>query len=100
VWSWALGAGETYESLATSFNIGGQDAPIEPISIASLDGFRVEQADLDEEGDTYVWVRWVLFDRQFEDVHLLSAAVYPEEIEKFNADINELLQNATWIPAE
>jgi len=100
VWSWTMSAGETYESLATAFNTGGQEVPIEPISIANLDGFRVEQSDVDDEGDTYVWVRWVLFDRQFDDVHVVGAVVYPGGVEAFEADINELLQNVAWIPAD
>ena len=100
VWSWTMSAGETYESLATASNTGGQEVPIEPISIANLDGFRVEQSDVDDEGDTYVWVRWVLFDRQFDDVHVVGAVVYPGGVEAFEADINELLQNAAWIPAD
>jgi hypothetical protein len=97
VWSWALSAGETYETLTA--HIGGQKAHV-PISITDLDGFRVEQSDVDDEGDTYVWVRWVLFDRQFDDVHVVGAVVYPGGVEAFEADINELLQNAAWIPAD
>jgi len=100
VWSWTMDSGETYESLASAFSTGGQEVPIEPISIADLDGFRVEQSDFDDEGDAYVWVRWVLFDRQFEDVHVVGSFVYPDGIEAFEADINELLQSAAWIPAE
>jgi len=100
VWSWTMSAGETYESLATAFNTGGQEVPIEPISIADLDGFRVDQSDVDDEGDTYVWVRWVLFDRQFDDVHVVGAAVYPDRIESVEADVTEMLQTVVWIPAE
>ena len=100
VWSWTMDSGETYESLASAFSTGGQEVPIEPISIADLDGFRVEQSDFDDEGDAYVWVRRVLFDRQFEDVHVVGSFVYPDGIEAFEADINELLQSAAWIPAE
>ena len=91
---------ETYESLAGAFNSGGQEVPVESISIADLDGFRVEQSDIDDEGDTNVWVRWVLFDRQFDDVHVVGASVYPDGIEAVEAEINELLQNVVWIPAE
>jgi len=100
VWSWAMETGETYESLAGAFKTGGQEVPVEPISIADLDGFRVEQSDIDDEGDTYVWVRWVLFDRQFDDVHVVGAFVYPDGVEGVEAEINELLQNVVWIPAE
>ena len=100
VWSWTMNTGETYESLSTSFTTGGQPTPIEPISIAGLDGFRVNQSDVDDEGDAYVWVRWVLFDRQFDDVHVVGAFVYPDEIESVEAEINDLLQNVDWIPAE
>jgi hypothetical protein len=100
VWSWTMEAGETYESLAGAFNTGGQEVPIEPISIADLDGFRVDQSDVDDEGDAYVWVRWVLFDRQFDDVHVVGTFVYPDGIESVEAEINELLQNVGWIPAD
>lgn len=100
VWSWTMGADESYESLATAFNTGGQEVPIEPISLADLDGFRVEQSDVDDEGDTYIWVRWVLFDRQFDDVHVVGAAVYPDRIESVEAEINELIQKAGWVPAK
>jgi hypothetical protein len=41
-----------------------------------------------------------LFDRQFDDVHVVGSVVYPDGVEAFEADINELLQNANWIPAE
>jgi len=100
VWSWTMGADETYESLAAAFNSDGQEVPIVPISVADLDGFRVHQSDLDDEGDTYVWVRWVLFDRQFDDVHVVGAVVDPEGIESFEAELNDLLENVDWIPAE
>jgi hypothetical protein len=100
VWSWTMEAGETYESLSTAFSTGSQPTPIEPISLADLGGFRVAQSDVDDEGDTYMWVRWVLFDRQFDDVHVVGAVVYPDGVEAFEADINELLKSATWIPAE
>ena len=100
VWSWSMDTGESYESLATAFSNGSQPTPIEPISLADLDGFRVAQSDVDDEGDTYLWVRWVLFDRQFDDVHVVGAVVYPDRVEAFEAAINELLQNAAWIPAE
>jgi hypothetical protein len=100
VWSWTMEAGETYESLSSAFNPGDLTSPIEEVSIAGLDGFRVEQADVDDEGDTYVWVRWVLFDRLFDDVHVVGAFVDPDGIEMVETEINELLQNAAWIPAE
>jgi len=100
VWSWTMETGETYESLADAFKTGGQEVPVEPISIAGLDGFRVNQSDVDDEGDAYVWVRWVLFDRQFDDVHVVGTFVYPGEIESVEAEINDLLQNVDWIPAE
>jgi hypothetical protein len=99
VWSWTMSAGETYESLSAAFNTGNA-SPVEPISIADLDGFRVTQSDVDEEGDTYVWVRWVLFDRQFDDVHVVGAAVYPDGVGSVEADIHQLLQSAVWIPAD
>ncbi len=100
VWSWTMGTDETYESLAAAFNTDDQEIPTESISVAGLDGFRVHQSDFDDEGDTYVWVRWVLFDRQFDDVHVVGAAVDPGGIESFEAELNELLQNVVWIPAE
>jgi hypothetical protein len=100
VWSWTMDTGESYESLSSAFNTGSQLTPVETISLANLDGFRVAQSDVDDEGDTYLWVRWVLFDRQFDDVHVVGSVVYPDGVEAFEADINELLQNANWIPAE
>ena len=100
VWSWTMGTDETYESLAAAFNTGGQEIPTESISVADLDGFRVHQSDFDDEGDTYVWVRWVLFDRQFDDVHVVGAVVDPDGIESFEAELDDLLQNLVWIPAE
>jgi hypothetical protein len=100
VWSWTMSAGETFESLASAFSTGGQEVPVEPISIADLDGFRVVQSDVDDEGETYVWVRWVLFDRQYDDVHVVGAVVYPDRMESVMAEIDQLLQNAVWIPAE
>ena len=100
VWSWTMGTDETYESLAAAFNTGGQEIPTESISVADLDGFRVHQSDFDDEGDTHVWVRWVLFDRQYDDVHVVGAVVDPDGIESFEAELDDLLQNLVWIPAE
>ena len=100
VWSWTMGSDETYESLAAAFNTGGQEISIDSISVAGLDGFRVHQSDFDGEGDTYVWVRWVLFDRQFDDVHVIGAVVGPGGVESFEAELNDLLQNSVWIPAK
>ena len=100
VWSWPMNAGETYESLAAAFSTGGQEVPVEPISVADLDGFRVVQSEVDDEGETYVWVRWVLFDRQYDDVHVVGAVVYPDRMESVEADINELLNDAGWMPAQ
>ncbi len=98
VWSWTMDTGESYESLSSAFNTGSQLTPVETISLADLDGFRVAQSDVDDEGDTYLWVRWVLFDRQFDDVHVVGSVVYPDGVEAFEADINELLQNANLDP--
>jgi hypothetical protein len=100
VWSWTMDAGETYESLSAAFNTGDKGNPVEPFVIGDLDGFRVAQSNVDDEGDAYFWVRWVLFDRQFDDVHVVGAAVYPDRIESVEADVAELLQNVAWIPAE
>ena len=100
VWSWTMGADETYESLAAALNTGGQEIPIDSIAVAGLDGFRVQQSEFNDEGDTYVWVRWVLFDRQFDDVHVVGAVVDPDGIESFEAELDRLLQNTAWIPAE
>ena len=100
VWSWPLGTGETYESLLTASKSAGQDASVEPISIVDLDGFRVSQSSVDDEGDAYVWVKWVLFDRQFDDVHVVGAAVAPDEVDSLETAIHELLSTARWIPAE
>ncbi|MBD3857939.1 MAG: hypothetical protein IFK92_15715 [Acidobacteria bacterium] len=86
--------------MAAAFNTGGQEIPTESISVADLDGFRVHQSDFDDEGDTYVWVRWVLFDRQYDDVHVVGAVVDPDGIESFEAELDDLLQNLVWIPAE
>lgn len=100
IWSWTMGADETYESLAAAFNTGGQEIPVDSIAVAGLDGFRVHQSEFNDEGDTYVWVRWVLFDRQFDDVHVVGAVVDPDGIESFEAELDGLLQNTAWIPAE
>lgn len=99
VWSWTMEAGETYESLSSAFNPGDLASPIQEISIAGLDGFRVEQSDIDDEGEAYIWVRWVLFDRQFEDVHVVGTFVEPDGVESVEADITELIQSVDWIPA-
>ena len=44
--------------------------------------------------------RWVLFDRQFDDVHVVGAVVGPEGIESFEAELNQLLKNVVWVAAE
>jgi hypothetical protein len=97
VWSWAMSAGESYESLAAAFDVGDQEVPVEYFEIGGVDGFRVVQTEIDEEGDPYFWVRWVLFDREYEDVHVVGTAAYPSQVDEAVNDVEQLLQSATWI---
>jgi hypothetical protein len=100
VWSLPLGAGETYESVAEAFNAESGDVLIESNLIGGFDGFRVVLNDVDEEGGAYLGVRWVLFDREFDDLHIIGAAVYPGGLESLESDVGELLRNATWTAAK
>jgi hypothetical protein len=99
VWSLPLGGGETYETVAAAFSAESADVVIESNLIGGFDGFRVVLPDVDEEGGAYLGVRWVLFDREFDDLHIIGAAVYPEGLESLESDVDELLRSATWTAA-
>jgi hypothetical protein len=96
VWSLPLGSGETYESVAAAFTGESGDVVIQSNLIGGFDGFRLVLNDVDEEGGAYLGVRWVLFDREFDDLHIVGAAVYPEGLESLESDVDALLQTATW----
>jgi hypothetical protein len=83
--------------LAAAFDVGDQEVPVEYFEIGGVDGFRVVQTEIDEEGDPYFWVRWVLFDREYEDVHVVGTAAYPSQVDEAVNDVEQLLQSATWI---
>jgi hypothetical protein len=100
VWSLPMTAGETYESVAEDFNAESGNIVIESDIIGGFEGFRVVMNEVDEEGGAYLGVRWVLFDREFDDLHIIGAAVYPEGLESLESDVDVLLRNATWVTAE
>ncbi len=100
VWSLPMTAGETYESVAEDFNAESGNIVIESDIIGGFEGFRVVMNEVDEEGGAYLGVRWVLFDREFDDLHIIGAAVYPEGLESLESEVDVLLRNATWVTAE
>ncbi len=99
VWSLPLGVGETEETfIATVTQNMGPDL-IKPTGIGGFEGIRVIEESVDEEGEPYLWVRWMLFDRQYEDVHILAASALPGEVDSLEAEVDQLVQNANWIAA-
>jgi len=99
VWSLPLGDGETEEVFtATVAENMGPDV-VEPTNLGGFDGIRVIEESVDEEGEAVLWVRWMLFDRDYDDVHILGASTYPGEAAILEAEVDQLMRHANWIAA-
>ena len=99
VWSLALGPEDTEEQFTADVKDGLNQADIDPVVIGGLDGFRVAEERVSEDGTSFIFVRWMLFDRDFNDVHILGAPVLPGGVELLQVQVDELLAGADWVPA-
>jgi hypothetical protein len=99
VWSLPLGIGETEETFIATVAEGMGPDLVVPTSIGGFEGIRVIEEGIDEEGDAYLWVRWMLFDRRYDDVHILAASTVPGETDSLEAEVDQLVAQASWIAA-
>jgi hypothetical protein len=99
VFALPLGLEETFDTVGEAFRIECGDAAVAPVSLGGFEALRVVEPRLDEEGGEYLWVRWVLYDRDFDDLHILGAPIFDGDIAAVEADIEELLQTASWVAA-
>jgi hypothetical protein len=90
---------ETFDTVAEAFRTEYGEAAVAPVALGDFEALRVVEPRLDEEGGEYLWVRWVLFDRDYLDLHILGAPVFDGDIESLQADLDELLQRAGWVTA-
>jgi hypothetical protein len=97
VWSLPLGPDDTQEQFTADVTAGLPQADVQPVVIGGLDGFRVVEERLDEDGEPFVFVRWMLFDRDFDDVHILGAPVLPGGVGLLEVQVDELLAEASWV---
>jgi len=99
VWSLPLGVGETEETfIATVAENMGPDL-VESTNLGGFEGIRVIEESVNEEGEAILWVRWMLFDRDYNDVHILAASSYPGEAAILEAEVDQLMRHANWIAA-
>ncbi len=99
VWSLPLGVGETEETFIATVSEEMGPELVEPTSLGGFDGLRVIEESVDEEGEAILWFRWILFDRDYDDVHILAASSYPGEAAILEAEVDQLVRNASWIAA-
>ncbi len=72
---------------------------VERTTIGGFEGVRVIEDGIDEEGEPFLWVRWMIFDREYDDVHILAASAAPGDLEALETEVDQLVQNASWIAA-
>ena len=99
VWSIPLGPGETEDLFVATVKSEIGDERVKPTSIGGYEGIRTFEVEMDEEGETFLWVRWMIFDSEYEDVHILASSVEPGGVEALEAEVNQLVRNASWIAA-
>ncbi len=100
VWSLPLGPGES-ESLFVS-NVTaefGGDA-VDSTTIGGFKGIRVVENDVDENGEPLTWVRWMLFDSENQDIHILGASTSNSELESLEAEVDQLVRSSGWIAVD
>jgi hypothetical protein len=68
--------------------------------LGGFDCIRSVEASVDDAGDGMLWVRWFLFDHDNDDLHIIAASVWPEDLPVFEPEVGELVQSAAWIPVE
>jgi len=98
VFSMPLEAGDTVGVLESTLREDGQDT--EKKHFGDFECIRSVEEVADESGDNMLWVRWFLFDRDHDDLHILAASVWPEDLQTLEPEVETLVQSATWIPVE
>ena len=99
VWSLAFGPDETEEALIAAVTENMDPDLVERTTIGGFEGVRVIEDGIDEEGEPFLWVRWMIFDREYDDVHILAASAAPGDLEALETEVDQLVQNASWIAA-
>jgi hypothetical protein len=99
VWSVPMGANETERAFTEAVTSADGVESWEQLTIGGFDGLRVTATEIDEDGTPYLWVRWMFFDRQYDDVHILATATMPEGLEALNSEVDRLVRTASWVPA-
>jgi len=98
VFSMPLEAGDTVGALDSALQADGQQT--ERKRFGGFECIRSVGEVPDENGDLLLFVRWFLIDREHDDLHIVSASVWPEDFEALESEVKELLQSASWIPVE
>jgi hypothetical protein len=99
VWSFPLAPAATFESFSQDLELSMGEASVEALSIPDFDGLRVIEMQADDEGNQLLWIRWVLFDREFDDVHMIGASSWPGEEGALEEKLSALLLASEWRPA-
>jgi hypothetical protein len=99
VWSMPLGPEESEDMFIATVSANMEPDLVVPTTIGGFEGIRVIEENVDEEGEPFLWVRWMLFDREYEDVHILAASALPGEVESLETEVDQLVQNGNWIAA-
>jgi hypothetical protein len=99
VWSIPLGPEESEPLFISNVTaeLGGD--VVEPTTLGGFDGIRVVENTVDENGEPVTWVRWMLFDSDYQDIHILGASTLSSELQPLEAEVDHLVRNAGWIAA-
>jgi hypothetical protein len=99
VWSLPMGLDETEEVFIATVAEGLGADKVQPTAVGGFDGIRVVEENVDEDGEQFLWVRWMLFDREYNDVHILATSTLPGQVEVMESEVDRLVSNASWIAA-
>jgi hypothetical protein len=100
VFSFPLGMDESFESLAWAFAAEYGEDGVHEVVVGGFDGLRVVDPQVDEDGVVFLWTRWVLFDREYDDVHVLGTPVFDGNVDDVEAVVDGLVREARWMPAD
>ncbi|MCU0233383.1 MAG: hypothetical protein MUE90_05050 [Thermoanaerobaculales bacterium] len=96
VFAQPLRAEERFEEVVTALRAEYGEAVV-PRSVGGFEALRVVEPRVDQEGGELLWARWLLYDREHHDLHTLEAPLFEDDIEALEADLDELLQSASWV---
>jgi len=99
VWSLPMGPDETEEVFIATVAEGLGADKVQPTAIGGFEGIRVIEENVEEDGEQFLWVRWMLFDRDYNDVHILATSTLPGQVEVMESEVDRLVSNANWIAA-